>query len=243
MKKNDYLLFFNDCLKDNFTIKKYLPFKEQIIKIFKYHYKNNDLQFLMKTIAKELIIEYVQHLLGVYRRIINEDKIENLDEYVDLLLSIDISYHIFPQALSVLVFKNMRSDNTEYYWYLTFIYRICEGVLNNKNKIVNDDSNTRIISIMKTFLKYFQKEDMKNINGNKRGSLEVSIGMIAEFYLTDLDVSYLDNFLDNIVNDYDNTIAYLELNGFKIDWLDNYCKVNKARDVFEVYSDQKVMIK
>lgn len=247
MGNNDYERFFKSCLKDKFTIKKYLPFKELIIKIFKYQYKSQQLNYIIKTDAKILIIEYVQYLLAAFRRILDEKKTDYLEEIVDYMLLINVPYSIFPGVLNAIIFKNIRRDKTLFRGYNHCIFKACEGAMNNPDKVLNDNSNLRIAEIMRTFVKYFNKPVPNNCKSIKEvREVERYYGLVgsivAEFYLTDLDVSYLDNFLYDFINNYDYVMSYLELNGC-IEERGSYYNIVQAEDLYKNYSGQKGLIK
>ena len=86
---SDYHNFYNSCINGVLIDKFYLPVKDQLFKIIK-HYNNGN-YFLVGYFKNHINCnetDFTRDLLRVFEVIIENNAYDNLDEYVNFLLSI-----------------------------------------------------------------------------------------------------------------------------------------------------------
>ena len=242
MINKDYLRFFNECLNHNMTIKKYVPVQDKIFKIIDFCSTKVDL----KSTQDYKKVKFAKAILKTFSKILDKNRYENLDEYIDFLIYIGIYQSYFADMLNVMVFKDEspNSNRADYYlWYMLTIFSFAE----NKKDILEDFyGQSRIVSMIKMYYRYFEDPYLytlpMDIASKRRDYEGIALGVIADIYDTDLDLSILDSFLNDLVNDYERVMTYLGLNGL----LRNYEKtygIEYAYETLKQFDKQKRIIR
>ena len=244
MTDMDYINFFNDCLNHNMTIKKYIPIKEYIFKIFDY-FKSKD---NFNRIDDDSKREFSYNMLKLFDRIIDENKNEDLDEYIDFLIYINANCWSFIDLLNVIVFKEdsyPKISIEEYYHYLSIIFDVVIG--HNNNEMLEEFyGHSRFSKMTRLFMRNYKNPyDFRNTNYEiaKRNSYyDIGVGVIGDIYNTDLDLASLELFLHDLVYDYENIMTYLELNGLLRDYESTY-GIEHAYETLKEYDNKKKLLK
>lgn len=243
MSDQDYLNLYYDCLNHHMRIKKYIPVKDKIFKICDY----DRYQAVINNEYNYTRVDDIKSLIRVFSKIIHFKKYENLDEYIDFIISLNDYAHYFPQFLNAIIFKNEiynkadSEDANNYYYYIDCII---ESILNDKTVLDDFYGHSRFVELLRLFLKYYDaRENLPDYERKiRKDYYDIGIGVIGDIYATDVDLSMLDNFLNDLANDYENVLIYLELNGL----LRNsnlYYGINHAYEAIKDYEQNKRLIR
>ena len=242
MTNNDYVMFFNECLNHNMTIKKYIPVQDKIFKIIDFY----GMKFAYRNTSYQNKMHFAKGLLKTFNKILKENKYEDLDEYIDFLIFIEIYPSYFDDLLNVMVFKdkcpNKNFDNY-YTWYLFKIFDFAEEKIDMLDSFYGQ---SRIVNMIRIYFRYYENpydDSIPDYIATKRSDFEsVALGVIADIYDTDLDLSILDTFFNDLVNDYENTMTFLSLNGLLRDYDSTY-GIEYAYETLKQYDKQKRIIR
>lgn len=250
---DDYLAYFYNCLKNINTIEKYEPVKAYLFTIFDryYSFQLRDKQVYQGKIKDpKYAIEFCKTVLKLFNRILNENKLNNLSEYIDFVLYLDFFPHDIPPLLETLLFKE-ETDYEQYFGdYQFYMNTFAHGSLGVK-ELVNYNSNLRIVQLLKSYVSNFYTSfsyyDIKpNTPEWERRAFYMEIGkfVVGCAYKTDVDLNKVDDFLYDLAN---NTVTLKErlmLNGLLyFDENDWYNKVRNLKDVLANYSKQDKLIR
>lgn len=244
MERTEYLRFYNECMNHNMIIERFIPVEDYIFKIFN-HYKNTWTFFDADDDRK---IGYSEELIKLFDRIMNENKYENLDEYINLLLYLDVAKWSFLTFLKILVYKDKTYPESENRFYYHHISRIIDNVIDKKEHLWGFHGNSRFTKMIRIFMNYYVNHHTNpdyNAYVKEKRSIyyNIGVGVIADIYNTDLDLSLLEKFLHDLVYDYDNLVTYLELNGLVRDYDATY-GIDYAYETLQKFdSDDKTLIK
>ena len=216
MTNKDYIKFYNECLKQHMTIKKYEPVKDYLFTAIKH------MECLRIDYPDMSIDDCSKDILRCFSTIMKYKKYDNLNEYIAFLNILKTYYYTYPQLLKTIVLKDKAFEDVHDIelsknYYNHWIDYLCRLSLHWREKVLDFDGNTRIVNMMKIVAKN-GRETL--ISRNRNTYLEkksddycrFAKNIITELYLCDMDLEYLDNFLYCLFNDYDETMSYLLLN-------------------------------
>ena len=219
MKNTNYITVYNEGINNNMILKKYIPIQDSIFKLFEYANKENSLYY------KTDIIYFVKNILRVISRAMKEKKTDELKEMIDYMILIGEYSIKIPATIEALLFKE-DVDSSQladvHTWYTIKIMDVYDSSRDNKDKVMEFNSENRFIQIIKIFLKYMKPECVYT----RLKSPEVQImqdynrlgrGVIPCVHDSDIDINLLDKFFCDFVYNYQNTMEYLELNGLLIE--------------------------
>ena len=249
MGDNDYLTFFDECLKHNMTIEKYMPVKDQIFKIFDHFYRINGFEELDKNNGRLVNPPWIKDFLKLFDRIMKENKLDHLDEYIDFILNIEGIYLYFPQMLSTVIFKDESIYNKKYVGnYQFFMNSIAHNSLFFE-EIMSYQNDTKIVDLMKIYVKNFREgfdindDDISTYDRYKRYFYwEIGQQVVAEAYLYDSDLNAVDAFLHDIIHNYESLNEYLKLNNLLTCQARTY-RMKNLKELLQVYGTNKITIK
>ena len=199
-----YEKIYNDCINKCLSIPKYEPVKEYLYRIIDY-YTNQGIFNNSIAIPKTIPASFTKQLIDTFDILISHNAIDNLDEIITFIFEINHSWpHFFPYLLAFKL-KNDLPNKKDYYSAInTFVWSLKTVNLSKIN------TNLRILDIAKIYAKYYQNSYEPNIGGeeviNREYYCTVGTMICANFYLTDLDIDYLDYILSkatlNGIKDY-----------------------------------------
>ena len=241
MKNVDYHNFYQECLTDNCTIKKYLPVKDYIIKIFKHYEATGQYEYgwYDKDGYSLCRISFTRDILSLFSKIMKTNAYENLDLYIDFMLKLDVWYASFPYFLELFLFRERR-DNNDYWAYVNVFYNLCGDAIDNSEWINSLITNSREINMFKLFLKYYKNPDEHYLTCKEEQIREyyknTAPEFLACFLVSGLDIDCLDKSLDELVYNHDTIIDYFHYN-------DNFTKEYNILELLRRYDNQKQIIK
>ena len=202
MSKYYYKEIYCECLNRKLTIEKYLPVKDYLYKIMEF-YSNSE--------VNNSIDQFVNDVLSVFDKIINENAFDKLDNYIDYLFKLHTPWYEFSDSLKLIIFKDKYYIKKRYYY--EYFKDITELVNQRYDSDIKEDNRfAKLIGI------YHQYHEIiiDRFNGNdalikyyeKYASL-----IIANFYLKDLDVTILDKVLERFTNNLPDIYTKYALNG------------------------------
>ena len=244
MKNTEYHEFFNNCIENNtMTIKKYNSVANNIIKIFTYY--NNSGVFDYGWYTDDGInlgeLDLIKSVLKTFTKIMKDKKYEQLDEYIDFLLTLDVWYEDFVIYLSMFIYTdyNITTSSNDYYFN-----KLLRCVGKNIDYVNSINSSTRPINIMKAYTRYYKDPSESGITTHEKDKRNFytyyASKIINEYYYSQLDVEYLCGILDSISYNYENIKKYLEANNPNHDSFDEY---NLILDLIHNYKGTKKLIK
>lgn len=206
-----------ECLNESLTNEKYFPVKDYLYKIVK-HYNKDPLLHNhnhQDYVSDDNINDFMKGLFYVFNLVMEENKYDDLDKYINLLFYLHTPWYEFNNSLRAIIFKDEHFRKKEYYYhyfnYLTSIdklYRINDGGFK---------LNTRIAQVLSIHGKYHKivKKECVRINNSlllnyydKYASL-----IVANFYKTDLDIDILDKSLEKFAIKLPEIYVKYTLNG------------------------------
>ena len=129
MKNNDYIDFYDESLKGNIIFKKYLPVKNELIKIINFYDDKGVCEYSWYKDGIDLIkLDFIKRLLRLFNKIITNNKYDNLDDYVDFLIALDPWYEDYLSYLELFIFKENFNNYNEDYYYSCFD-RLCHNII------------------------------------------------------------------------------------------------------------------
>ena len=209
----EYAKFFDECLEGRIMSYRFKRFKNQILKIIN-HY--NDIEaFEESTPSFERCypVCFIRELLRVLYHVKETKAYDQLDTCIDVLLEKNINGNDFPACLSTLLFKNEKVlDYYEYTDTIVDLIAYFEDV-----DTTNLDSDVRLINLIKLYYRH-KPVIIPDDYHSKAKSYDYdtyALNIIGEFYLTDLDIEYLDQLLlKSSTNDMHETLSiYYTRNG------------------------------
>jgi hypothetical protein len=215
MSNKEYIKFFNACLEHKMTIKKYIPVQEYLFRIMAFIntkplIKNNE----------EVKVEFCKTILGAFTIIMNRKNFNYLDEYINFLETVNFEFTEYSSSLLTIVFGKNAFENPEFnvdYIYNAHMRKICKYAVNNRDKVMLLDGESRFINMMKIYAKYGMPlpEFGRRVTPTEIKSLDyynIGYSIIEKLYLSDIDLQYLDTFLNDLSNDFIRMMSYLEFN-------------------------------
>jgi len=170
--------FYQGCLNDKITIKKYIPIKKYLIKLV--NYTENLSKY--HTMSKDYKTVFTMSLLSLSNIIIGDDNHLKLDEYIDYLIDKEIEPLRLVRYLNLMLYKEKGFKRvTDYLQAFSAIEYDFENL-----DIEPQEGDHRLIQLIKIFIKHKRDEQITTyINSfGKR--------IVADFYKTELDPIYLD---------------------------------------------------
>ena len=205
--------FFNECLNDNLIISKYEPVKEYLFKIIKHYSKMAPFKFDDIALYGMHEISFVKELFETFDIIMANNAYDNLDESIEYLFELDVVFWYFCRFLKAIIFKDKnQGKNMDIQDYYHTIRLLCSNELEK-----NTNSDIRIARIIRRYQNYFIDETNEGLTDYEREKYKfyrvIAPFIIGEFYLTDLDINYLNKVLANVLKKYDEDLDYLSVNG------------------------------
>ena len=208
-----YLDFFKECINDNLLFKEYEPVKDYLFKIIKHYSKTAPFKFDDFASYGMHEIKFVKELLETFDVIMANNAYDDLDESIEYLFELDVVFWYFCRFLKAIIFKdkNQGKDMGIQDYYHT-IRLLCSNELEKKT-----NSDIRIARIIRRYQNYFVDESNEGLTDYEREKYKfyrvIAPFIIGEFYLTDLDINYLNKVLVNVLKKYDEDLDYLSVNG------------------------------
>ncbi len=241
MTNKDYYNFYQECLNNNCTIKKYLPVKDYIFKIVNYfensgvfewgYYDENGI-----SIGR---VSFIKNVLGVFSKIMEENRYKDLDLYIDFLIKINPWCDDFAYHLDLFIFKKRR-DNNDFMSYGGHFVNMCREVIKNKDYVEALNTDNREINMFKLFLRYYKDPNEINLSYEEDQIREyyktVAPSFLACFLLTDLSIDTLCRVLDELVYNQDTIIDYFNYNN-------DFSKEYNTLELLRRYGEEKRIIK
>ena len=217
MSNEEYLKFYNECLKHHMTIKKYIPVQEYLFNAITYYEK------LRRNNPSMYKIDRSKDILRCFSVIMKYREYDNLNEYINFLNMLEPNYFAYTTCLKTIVLKEKGFENYNYkytprdYFYSRWIDFLCRLSLNTKNDVLNFEGDSRFVNIMKIVAK--NGEEIPNGRSRKtyketkmQNYCQFATNIITKLYPSDIGLQYLDSFLYYLFNEYDDMMIYLELN-------------------------------
>lgn len=255
MSDREYMTFFHECLEHhNITNDKYLPVKDYLFKIIDYFYYKGGFEDTSKGEWDLVYPDWVSDLLTVFDKIMEENKYDHLDEYINFILNLDHIYLSFPGMLATILFKDQLIPNLKRVGKFNhFMNTLCFDSIFFED-IDNFKSDTKIVQILKLYAKYYNEymrlinrpyyaDDLDKYNFDKR-AFYFNMGELAaaETYLYDIDIKGLDAFLHDLIYNYEATKEYLILNGLYKE-IPYVYEIDHLKEMLENYGSQDINIK
>ena len=244
MKNTEYHECFNNCIENNtMTIKKYIPVTNYLIKIFT-HYKNSgvfDYSWYNDKGIDLQELDLIKRVLKLFSRIMKDKKYEQLDEYIDFLLTLDVWYDDFITYLEMFIYKYVDNiDAFNDYLFSNLLFK----VIRNVDYVNSLNSSSRPINIMQAYARYYKISYESNITEYEREKREFykkyAKKIITHFHYSDIDVKYLYELLDSMSYDYESIKNYLIGNNPNNDSFEEY---HLIEDLLDKYKGTKKLIK
>ena len=184
-----YEKIYNDCMNKNLTIPKYIPVREYLYRIVDYYTKQGIFNYsfgLPKTIPASFTME----LIKTFDLLIEKNKYNDLDDVITFIMETGHFWNHLCPYLKAIQLKTDIDDKKSYYSTINDLVYSLKTVEENRL-----DTNIRIEQIIKVFAKHYQA----NTDSNHETKFGLTGPIVcANFYLTNLDVSLLDNLFSNI---------------------------------------------
>ena len=185
-----YEKIYNDCMNKSLTIPKYEPVKEYLYRILDY-YTNKGIFNYSFGMPKTIPASFTKQLIDTFDVLISHDAIDNLNEIITFIFETKLSWTRFFSFLLAIKLKNDMPDRKEYYSAINDLIWSLRTV-----DLTHFDTNIRIENIVKIYAKYYKNSYEPNISEDEKANREyysiVGTILCANFYLTDLDLDYLD---------------------------------------------------
>ena len=245
MRNYNYMTVYYEVLKHNMILKKYIPVQETLFELFDYLEKMGIFYY------ETDIIYFVKELLRVISRAMKEKRIDEIKDMIDYMIVINEHSFKIPSIIEALVFKE-DVDSSQFasvhLWYNMKIMDVCDSSRDNKDKVMEFDSDNRFIQIIKIFLKYMKPEYVYTRLKSPEDQImqdynRIGRGIIPDIYNSDLDLCLLDKFFYDIVNNYQNTMDYLELNGLLFRHHYKYDILNVLEVLKQYDTEKKIIIR
>ena len=199
----DYRKIYCECYNKCLTYEKYLPVKDYLYKI---------IGSFKEAMSYEL--DFTRDILHVFDLIMQENKYDNLDSYIDFLINIHTPPYEVGDFLELFLFKEEKFDNKEQY-YIGF-QELCH-LINVYEFDKNKFKDFRLDGMVKTYQKYHNSLPFQGIN-NKNTSILIYFEKYAPiimgyFYLTDKPIEYLDSLFNKLIYNYDELYVKGVLSG------------------------------
>ena len=252
-KDDDYLSYFNYCLKCINIIKKYEPVKEYLFLIFDHYYKFQEKEkevYLGKFREPKYPIKYCKSVLKVFDRIIDENKFDNLNEYVKFISLLDFIPDSVPPLLETAIFKEKADFESYYGNYQFYMNTFAHGSL-FLTDFENYNSDLRLVQILKSYYRNFYSRyrycnpEPNTPEWDRRGFyIEIGQFVVGCAYANDVDLNKMDDFLYDLAINTETLRERLTFNGLLYyddnDW---YTKIRNLDVVLNNYSKQNIAIK
>ena len=204
-----YEKIYNDCMNRCLSITKYEPVKEYLYRILDY-YTNQGIFDNSIALSKTIPASFTKQLIDTFDILISHDAIDNLDDIITFIFE---TKHSWPHFFSYLLAIKLKNDIPNKNDYYSAINNIVWSLKTVDLSIFN--TNLRILDIVKIYAKYYKNSYEKNISEDEKRDRNyyciVGTMICANFYLTDLDLYYLDiifskatlNGISNYLNKYE----------------------------------------
>ena len=173
----DYRKIYCECYNKCLTYEKYLPVKDYLYKIMA-NFKE----------AMSYELDFTRDILHVFDLIMQENKFDNLDSYIDFLVNLHTPPYEVGDFLELFLFPEKKINDKEQY-YISF-QEFCHLInIRFDEEKFNDNIPYLGVNSESTYkLIYFEK---------------YAPIVIGYFYLQNKPIEYLDYLLSNLINKYD----------------------------------------
>ena len=211
MKNTDYLKFYNGCLKDKCTVEKYKPERERIKKLVVYAESIDG--FVVRGWRDKYTegqIKYIKDIFKLFTRIMKDKNADKFDEYASLFMTRGQKPELLMKNLFICMYKD--DLFTESFYYLRAFQNLVEEFKYNvPTKLAYDDG--RIFDLIRVHNSFAPDSYQLFFESAAQN-------MIADFYKTDLDPSYLKKIYEKaILNGYKNVFEKYKINNV---WYERY---------------------
>lgn len=261
---------FDNCANNEMNLEKYQPVKKQFIRICKYFIDNEEFKhyginhkFNGKTYNYFCgKIEFMRELLEFFDRIVKENRYENLDKYIELLLNSSETHHSdIVRSLKVMIYKDDYVRKTPWDGYYRIVQLLCglfsefEEPITKSYKLKDDViGNTKIAQFLRVYRKYLRRAKRIEYKAKEYYTyyddpyhwqlvyMKIAPYALADCYLHDYSVECLDEVLSDIYANQYQLWDYINMNYEKYE--DNYeYKEEIAKALVDNIVNQKVAIR
>ena len=200
-----YVEFMNNYLSNNEEINKHIH------NVAEYYF--SILVFTKNDPQAENVIDFMNNLKTIFLEIEKENKLDNLDNYIDFILQVHTPWYLFADLLRMIIFKDQKNINKHYY-YETF-KELCHLVnLRFDEKVKMDIRIAKIMAIYRKYHESIPYEGVRSRGAELRIYYEKYASLIAaNFYLSNYDISVLDKILAYFTSNISDIYEKYALNG------------------------------
>ena len=199
----DYKKLYEEAYKNHITDNRLIKIKKYLYKIVRHYY------IRVKDIIYEPEEVFFKEVIKCFEKVIEDNSYSNIDENIDFLFVINKLAVNFGSELYTLLFPEdtyERFDEEYFHKFNNFFWQY-ENIFKRHDN--QKESHSRIEEILKCYLKYARTitDDFHN-----REMHDVASYIGALFYLTDNDISFLDEKFNILFNNYEDISCNFLLN-------------------------------
>ena len=198
----DYRKIYCECFNKNLTYKEYFPVKEYLYKI---------IGSFKDGMSYEL--DFTRDLLRVFDLIMQENKYDNLNSYIDFLINLHVPAYEVSDLLEVFIFPEKVYEQKNNYYYC--FQELCHSIITRFDE--EKFSNFKLDEMAKIYHKYHNSINYSGIydpNTNKLIYFEKYVPIImGYFYLSNKPNNYLETLLKEFISNYDDLYVKGVLSG------------------------------